>query len=352
MPEIIVRVLTGGEFVECVRRRRWALPDGRAAVVYAGRLLPIRSPGCHIEVSDDFFPLEEPTALESGASINHTIRIYLDCSRNTARLMVEGDAVVRDFVAATLDEAAVLAKTVDTTCDTADDGRCHDWCFEFEKDHLATELKHYFGSHIAAPSYRSSVAGLTSANVEVRQDGLNQVRGVSAESDACRLITTRLRDLLSVNAAQRGRDHKSRSAIDMAKWQQQVVNGPKMAEELFEELGKADHIIQRVNREKAALTEERDLLQIRVAKKVSFASILAEVFPEIDFVRDSSATIDQTFTSVKSLGSALRAIMNDAPEMSRNPIRGARTDWYEVHVATGRRSDGRIYFHRVSQSQV
>jgi hypothetical protein len=373
MPEIIVRVLTDGEFVECVRRRRWGLQDGRAAVLYAGRLLPIRSPGRHIEVSDDFFPLEEPAALQSGAPINHTIRLYMDCSGSTARLMVDGDVVVRDFVAATLDDAAVLAKTVNTLNTPADDGHCYDWCFEFEKDRLATELRTHFGDPYTPPIYRKSLTDetqahgdksvtihLTSANVAISKDGVQQLRPSPQETAKTNQLpdavhhpmTAWFWDLLSLNAAHRGSETDSRSAVVLARWRQKVVNGPKIAEELFDELDRATQNIQRLTHEKADVTRERDTLRIRLTKKVSFSSILAEVFPEISFVKDSTSVIDEQFSSVKALGSDLRAIVNNAPEMSRNRIRGARTDWYEVHVATGSRGDGRVYFHRTSQSKV
>lgn len=352
MPESIVRVLSEGEFIECVRRRLASLPDGRDAVLYAGILFPIRQPGSYIEVSGDRHIVEDVSPLESGAPVNHTIRLYMDDSGSSARLMVDGDAVVRDYVAAVLDEASVVAKAEPTTSTPASDGRRYDWCFEFEKGHLAAELKQHFGLCVEAPPHKHGTAGLTSANIEFGEDGLPHLREVSAESDVCRLITTRLRTLLSVNIARRGHAQHSLSTIDVAKWRQKAVNGPRLAEELFEELSKADQIIKRIHQDKAALIEERDLLQMRVAKKISFSSVLNEVFPEIDFIRNSKSVIDTTFTSVKSLGAMLRDIVNVKPEVSRNVIRGARTEWYELHVSTGQRGDGRIYFHRVSPSRI
>lgn len=352
MPELIVRVLMEGEFVECVRRDLLPLSDGRHAVLYAGFLFPVQQPGPHIDVSGDNYPFEDATLLESGAPVNHTIRLYVDCSGSTARLMVDGDAVVRDFVAATLDEAAVLAKSVDTSKVPADDGRRYDWCFEFEKDPLAEELKHCLGEPVAAPPRSGNRDGLTSANVEVRADGLKQVRGLSVESEACRLITTRFRNLLSVNATRRGGGAGSRSAVDMAGWRQQVKNGPQIAKDLLDLLTASEQTVRQMDREKADLIRERDRLQIRVSRKVTVSSVLAEVFPEIDFINDSAETIDDHFSSVKKLAFVLKAILSNDPTTRTNPVRGAKTEWFEVHVATGTRSNGRIYFHRVSQSNV
>ena len=373
MPEIIVRVLTEGESVECVRRKRLSLPDSREAVLYAGSLFPILQPGPHIEVSGEKHPVEHIASFESGAPANHTIRLYMDCSGSTARLMVDGDAVVRDFVAATLDDAAVLAKTVHALNTPADDGHCYDWCFEFEKDRLAAELKHYFGDPYIPPTQLKSLTdatqthgvdslgiGLTSANVTISKDGLQLLSpspqktvGTIQQPDYCHhLITARFRELLSLNAARRESEAGSRSAVDMARWRQQIVNGPKIAEELFAELERASQTIQLLQQEKADAIRERDTLRIRVTKRVSVSSVLAEVFPEITFVQNSTSIIDQHFSSVKALGGKLRAILNNAPEMSRNPIRGARTDWYEVRFSTGSDGDGRVYFHRASQSNV
>jgi hypothetical protein len=373
MPEIIVRVLTEGEFVECVRRKRLSLPDSREAVLYAGSLFPILQPGPHIEVSGEKHPVEHIASFESGAPTNHSIRLYMDCSGSTARLMVDGDAVVRDFVAATLDDAAVLAKTVEALNTPADDGHCYDWCFEFEQDRLAAELKHYFGDPYIPPTQLKSLTdatqthgvdslgmGLTSANVTISKDGVQQlspspqeaVGTIQQPNSSHHFITACFRELLSLNAARRESEGGSRSAVDMARWRQQIVNGPKIAEELFAELERASHTIQLLQQEKADAIRERDTLRIRVTKRVSVSSVLAEVFPEITFVQNSTSIIDQHFSSVKALGGKLRAILNNAPEMSRNPIRGARTDWYEVRFSTGSDGDGRIYFHRASQSNV
>jgi hypothetical protein len=352
MPEIIARVLMEGDFVECVRRKRLPLPDGREAMLYAGFLFPIRQPGPHIDVSGENYPFEDVTLLESGAPSNHTIRLYMDCSGNNARLMVDGDAVVRDFVAATLDEAAVLAEAIDTLNAPADDGRRYDWCFEFEKDPLAEELKQSLGEPNATLLRGDDGDGLTSANVEVSAGGLKQVRELSVESDACRLITARFRNLLSVDTTRRGSGGGSRSAVDMAGWRQQVKNGPQIAKDLLELLTATEHTVRQMDREKADLIRERDRLQIRVSRKVSVSAVLAEVFPEIDFVRDSALAIDNDFSSVRMLAFTLKAILSNDPSTRTNPVRGAKTEWFEVHVATGTRSNGRIYFHRVSPSQV
>jgi hypothetical protein len=352
MPEIIVRVLTEGEFVECVRRARLTLPDGREALRYIGFLFPIRQPGPHIEVTGERYPLEEVTLLESGAPPQHTIRLYMDCSGVKAHLMVDGDAVVRDFVAATLDEAAVLAKTVDSVDGPADDGRRYDWCFEFEKDSLAEELKHALGEPNATLLRGDDRDGLTSANVEIEEAGLKQIRGLSVESDACRLITARFRNLLSVNTNRRMGGGGSRSAVDIAGLRQQVKNGPQIAKELLDLLTACEQTVRQIDREKADLIRERDRLQLRVTRKVTVSSVLAEVFPEIDFIEDSAETIDDHFSSVKKLAFMLKAILSNDPKTRTNPVRGAKTDWFEVHVATGMRDNGRIYFHRVSQSNV
>jgi len=202
--------------------------------------------------------------------------------------------------------------------------------------------------------------GLTSANVTVSKDGVQQISRSPQDAvvpiqqpDASHhFITARFRDLLSLNAARRESEAGYRSAVDMASWRQRIVNGPKIAEELFDELERAIQTIQLLHHEKVDAIREIDTLRIRLTKKVSVSSVLSEVFPEITFVQHSASIIDQHFSSVKALGSKLRAILNNAPEMSRNSIRSARTDWYEVRVSTGSDGDGRVYFHRASQSNV
>jgi hypothetical protein len=373
MPEIIVRVLTDGEFVECVRRRREPLTHGRGAISYAGWLYPLRTPGPHIEVSGERLPLEELASLESGAPVTHTMRLYVDCSGGRARLMVDGDSVVRDFVATTLDDANVSADVDYDRGKPADNGRRYDWSFEFDKDDLAAELKHSLdllaiasgvSPDPADPSpfstLESSSGGLTSANVLVAQAGPKQIHdrlkaqatGGRKPSDVCCLVTGRFRDLLSMNITRGSRKDDSAVALDIAAWRQRVANGPRITEELLEDLHKVEQKANRLTQDVAALTQERDRLQLRVVKKLSAASVLTQVFPEIEFVRDSEAVIDEDFSSFKSLGSVLKAIVNNSPETRLNPIRGRRHDWFEIHVSTGSRDNGRIYFHRVTPLKV
>jgi hypothetical protein len=373
VPERIVRVLSEGEFVECVRRRLVSLPDRRDAVLYAGILFPIRQPGSYIEVSGDRLHFEEVSPLESGAPVNHTIRLYMDDSGSCARLMVDGDMVVRDYVASVLDEASVLAKAEPITKATASDGRCYDWCFEFEKDVLAAEVKrhvdmlgdtpHHHTVHaeeLLLPRGRAGTESLSSANVEVSRDGLRQLRSPSTTaspestqpSATCALVIARLRDLLSVNVSNDAGEESPLSALTIAKWRQRVADGPRFAVELFEDLVKAREGNGRLNQQLEGMTRERDRLQIRVAKKVSVSKVLGELFPEIEFLGDSATVIDEDFTSVRMLGSTLKAILRDEPSTRENPVRGRRHDWFEVHVATGTRSNGRVYFHRVTPLKV
>jgi hypothetical protein len=373
MPEIIVRVLTEGEFVECVRRKRLSLPDGREAVLYGRSLFPIRQPGPHIDVSGDNDVIEDVTRLESGAPINHTIRLYLDCSGGTARLMIDGDAVVKDFVAATLDEASVFAQEVNVLNVPADDGHLYDWCLEFEKSAFATELKRQLDTLSAARHDRfcrskapstaatqAANAGLTSANVEVTQSGLRRPESpehVPATEELnqlaeCNVVIERFRQLLSVDAPHAVREGSPLSAAKIATWRERVADGPKIANELLEELIAAEGQARELTQELDDVVSERDRLQLRVRKKLSMSKVLSETFPEIQFVEDSTEVIDENFSSAKSLGSVLRAIVNDDPATRTTAIKGATQTWYEVHVATGKRSNGRVYFHRSSNSKI
>ena len=372
MPESIVRVLCEGEIIECVRRRLVSLPDGRDAVLYAGILFPIRQPGSYIEVSGDRHFLEEVSPLESGAPVNHTIRLYMDDSGSSSRLMVDGDVAVRDYVASVLDEASVFAKAAPAANTPAADGRFYDWCFELEKDAIAAELKHHLDVLCAAlhPAGRTDAglmqhgqagtAGLTSANVEVSSDGLRQVRSSSRAavpedippSATCQLVIERLHALLSVNVSKSAGGESPLSAINIAKWRERVADGPRFAVELFEDFVKAGEVNSRLNQQLDGMTRERDRLKIRVVKKVSVSKVLGEIFPEIEFLGDSATVIDEDFTSVRMLGSTLKAILRDDPSTRENPVRGRRHDWFEVHVATGTRSNGRVYFHRVTPLKV
>lgn len=372
MPESIVRVLCEGEFIECVRRRLVSLPDGRDVVLYAGILFPIRQPGSYIEVSGDRHIVEEVASLESCAPVNHTIRLYMDDSGSSSRLMVDGDVVVRDYVASVLDEASIFAKASPAANTPAADGRCYDWCFELEKDDIAAELKHHVDVLCLAlrPAGRTDAgvmqrdqagtAGLTSANVEVSSDGLRQLRSSSRAavpediqpSATCQLVIERLHALLSVNVSKGAGGESPLSAINIAKWRERVADGPRLAVELFEDLVKAGEENSRVNQQLDGMTRERDRLQIRVVKKVTVSKVLGEIFPEIEFLGDSATVIDEDFTSVRMLGSTLKAILGDDPSTRENPVRGRRHDWFEVHVATGTRSNGRVYFHRVTPLKV
>jgi hypothetical protein len=372
MPECIVRVLSEGEVIDCVRRRMISLPDGRNAVSYAGILFPVQRPGSSIDLSGDRHLLEQVSPLESGAPVNHTIRLYMDDSGSSSRLMVDGDVVVRDYVASVLDEASVFAKAAPAANTPAADGRCYDWCFELEKDDIAAELKHHVDVLCLAlrPAGRTEAglmqrgqadtAGLTSANVEVSSDGLRQSRSSSRAavpediqpSATCRLVIERLHALLSVNVSRGAGGESPLSAINIAKWRERVVDGPRFAVELFEDLVKAGEVNSRLNQQLDGVTRERDRLQIRVVKKVSVSKVLGEIFPEIEFLGDSATVIDEDFSSVRMLGSTLKAILRDDPSTRENPVRGRRHDWFEVHVATGTRSNGRIYFHRVTPLKV
>lgn len=373
MLERIVRVLSEGEFIECVRRRLVSLPDGNEAVSYAGILFPIRQPGAYIEVSGDRHLIEEVSPLKSGAPVNHTIRLYMDDSGNSARLMVDGDVVVRDYVASVLAEASVFVKAEPIMDIPASDGRCYDWCFELGKDDLSTELKYHVGmlcdvlypssgqaESRLMPRGQVSTLGLTSANVEPTEGGLQQLKSTSQaaspedlkQTEACRLVVTRLRDLVSVNPSHSIREGDPLSTINIAKWRKRVVDGPRIANELFDDLVKAGKERGQLNQQLEGVTRERDHLQIRVAKKVSVSKVLGEIFPEVEFLRDSTTIIDEQFSSVRMLGSSLKAILRDDPSTRENPVKGRRSGWFEVHVATGTRSNGRVYFHRVTTSKV
>ncbi|MCE9632138.1 MAG: hypothetical protein K8S94_15660 [Planctomycetia bacterium] len=372
MPECIVRVLSEGEVIDCVRRRMISLPDGRDAVSYAGILFPVKRPGSSIDLSGDRHLLEGVSPLESGAPVNHTIRLYMDDSGSSSRLMVDGDVVVRDYVASVLDEASVFAKASPAANTPAADGRCYDWCFELEKDDIAAELKHHVDALCAALPLagrtdtglmqrgNAGTAGLTSANVEVSSDGLRLVRRSSRAavpediqpSATCRLVIERLHALLSVNVSKGAGGESPLSAINIAKWRERVADGPRFAVELFEDLVKAEEVNSRLNQQLDGMTRERDRLQTRVVKKVSVSKVLGEIFPEIEFLGDSATVIDEDFTSVRMLGSTLKVILGDDPSTRENPVRGRRHDWFEVHVATGTRSNGRVYFHRVTPLKV
>lgn len=368
MPECIVRVLSEGEVIDCVRRRMISLPDGRDAVSYAGILFPVKRPGSSIDLSGDRHLLEEVSQLESGAPVNHTIRLYMDDSGSSSRLMVDGDVVVRDYVASVLDEASVFAKASPAADTPAADGRYYDWCFELEKDDIAAELKNHVDVLCAALPLagrtdtglmqrgNAGTAGLTSANVEVSSDGLRLVRRSSRAavpediqpSATCRLVIERLHALLSVNVSKGAGGESPLSAINIAKWRERVADGSQVAVELLEDLITAGDENSRLNQQLADVTRESELLRVRISRKLSVSLLLAEIFPEIELVGDSAVVLDEHFSSVASLGKVLRAIVGNDAAVRTNPVRGSRSSWFEVRVSTGERSDGRIYFHRQS----
>jgi hypothetical protein len=203
-------------------------------------------------------------------------------------------------------------------------------------------------------------AGLTSANVEVSSDGIRQLRSSSRAavpediqpSATCRLVIERLHALLSVNVSKGAGGESPLSAINIAKWRERVADGPLFAVELFEDLVKAGEENSQRVQQLEDITRERDHLRVRLANKLSVCKLLAEIFPEIEFVRDSADAIAQHYKSVKGLSRMLRRILDNDATIRNNPVKERRPDWFEVHVSTGSSDDGRLYFHRVSPSKV